>query len=169
MHGRRRVRFGNKFGKWTIPFCSNLSPRLGGEPLRPIQEMQNVTIFQIFRPVESPARPRILVMRRVSRDIDGWRCFGRRGHPLLRGWSHSPPVGEGGVVDVDVVFWGAWMVGVVCGGGSTRVCHKMSNDVIVNRKTATASVRSQDRADRRDFGLGHAWWDRVAVGLKYFT
>ena len=144
---------------------AGLSPRLGGEPLRPIQEMQNVTIFQIFRPVESPARPRILVMRRVSRDIDGWRCFGRRGHPLLRGWSHSPPVGEGGVVDVDVVFWGAWMVGVVCGGGSTRVCHKMSNDVIVNRKTATASVRSQDR-DRRDLDtLG----GMVAVGLKYFT
>ena len=74
-------------------------------------------------------------------------------------------MGEGGVVDVDVVFWGAWMVGVVCGGGSTRVCHKMSNDVIVNRKTATASVRSQDR-DRRDLDtLG----GMVAVGLKYFT
>ncbi len=37
---------------------------------------------------------------------------GRRGRPLRGGWSHSPPVGEGGDVRLFLCF-GVWVVGMV--------------------------------------------------------
>ena len=54
---------------------------------------------------------------------------GRRGRPLRGGWSHSPPVGEGGDVDDSVAVGGWWAMGGVfrmeClsgGEGGGRVC-----------------------------------------------